>query len=225
MLLSLLFCFLGLARAQDTALPTSAFVSMGWRGYAMAGHISHGPAFAAGASLLHDRLRVGIAGTSRPGPINPATFPLTLDTPYKGQSTLSLRSDGGTTGLLVEAGLPLAQGRLRLSVPLMVGYGGYGFYLVDEDRQTPDGRKPSAWENELMAGTDSAFGVVVDTGLQLAFVAERTVHPTVSARYHSVLGYDAAYADRYAGPTVELGVEVVPRRAGRVPFTPTASRR
>jgi hypothetical protein len=76
-----------------------------------------------------------------------------------------------------------------------------------------------------MAGTDSAFGVVVDTGLQLAFVAERTVHPTVSARYHSVLGYDAAYADRYAGPTVELGVEVVPRRSARRPFTPTDSHR
>jgi hypothetical protein len=64
-----------------------------------------------------------------------------------------------------------------------------------------------------MTGTDSAFGVVVDTVLQLSFVAERTVHLTLLVRYHSVFGYDAAYADRYAGPTVELGIEVVPRRS------------
>ena len=192
--------------------PTTAFVSLRWRGYAMADHLSHGPAFAAGASLLHDRLRVGLAGTSRPGPINPATFPLDLDTPYKGQDTLQLRSDGGTTGLLIEAGLPLAQAKLRVSAPLMSGYGGYGFYLVGEDRETPDGRKPSAWEDELLAGADSAFGIVLDGGLQVAFGADRLVRPTVAARYHAVLGYDATYADRYAGPSVELGIEIVPRR-------------
>jgi hypothetical protein len=162
--------------------------------------------------LLHDRLRVGLAGTSRPGPINPATFPLDLDTPYKGQDTLQLRSDGGTTGLLIEAGLPLAQAKLRVSAPLMLGYGGYGFYLVGEDRETPDGRKPSAWEDELLAGADSAFGIVLDGGLQVAFGADRLVRPTVAARYHAVLGYEATYADRYAGPSVEVGIEIVPRR-------------
>ncbi|MBL8618275.1 MAG: hypothetical protein JNM72_21860 [Deltaproteobacteria bacterium] len=125
-----------------------------------------------------------------------------------------MRSDGGTTGLLIEAGLPLAQGKLRLSAPLLLGYGGYGFYLVGEDRETPDGRKPSAWEDELLAGADSAFGVVVDGGLQLTWGADRVVRPTLAARYHAVLGYEATYADRYAGPSVELGVEVLPRRGG-----------
>lgn len=38
--------------------------------------------------------------------------------------------------------------------------------------------------------------------------------PTLAARYHAVLGYAATYADRYAGPSVEFGVEVLPRRGG-----------
>jgi hypothetical protein len=212
-MITLLSLLCATAQADDRPA-TTAFVALGWRGYAMADHLSHGPAFAAGASLFDDRLRLGLGGTARPGPINPATFPLELDAPYKGQDTLMLRSDGGTTGLLIEAGLPLAQGTLRLSAPLLLGYGGYGFYLVGEDRETPDGRKPSAWEDALLAGADSAFGVVVDGGLQLTLGAERVVRPTVAARYHAVLGYEATYTSRYAGPSVEVGVEVLPRRGG-----------
>ena len=162
--------------------------------------------------MLDDHLRIGIGGTSRPGPINPATFPLKLEQPYKGKKSVLLRSDGGATGLMVDLGLPMASDRLRVSAPIMLGYGGYGFYLVDEDRKTPDGRKPSAWEDQLLSGADSAFGVVVDGGIQVAFAGDHVVRPTVSARYHTVLGYDASYSDRYAGPSVEFGLEVVPHR-------------
>ena len=44
-----------------------AFATLEWRGYAMAEHLSHGPAFAAGVSLWEDHLRIGLAGTARPG--------------------------------------------------------------------------------------------------------------------------------------------------------------
>jgi len=198
------------ARAESRSV--TPFLSMGWRGYAMAGHLSHGPAFGFGASILDDHLRIGIGGTSRPGPINPATFPLKLEQPYKGKKSVQLRSDGGATGLLVDLGLPIAQDRVRVSTPILLGYGGYGFYLVDEDRKTPDGRKPSDWEDKLLSGADSGFGVVVDGGIQAAIAVDRVVRPTVSARFHTVLGYDASFSDRYAGPSVEFGLEVVPPR-------------
>lgn len=191
------------------------FVGVSWRGYAMAEHLSHGPAFTAGASLLDERLRLGVAATTRPGALNPATFALDVSgEPYNGQDTLQLRSDGGTLGLMVAPGAAVLGGRAHLSAPLMIGYGGYGFFLVGDDRQTPDGRKPSAWEDALLDGQDSAFGVVVDGGVQLALGAG-PVRPTASLHYHAVLGYDATYTGRYAGPAVALGVEVVPGLSAR----------
>ena len=201
--------FLGLLSAQARA---GAFVGIEWRGYAMASHLSTGPAASVGASLWDDHVRIGLAGTARPGPINPATFPLALDDgeTYRGQEVIYLRSDGGVTGLHLAVGAPLRGGRWHLSAPLLVGYGGYGFYLTGEDRETPDGQKPSVWEDRLLAGQDSAFGVGVDGGVQLALGAQRAVRPTLAVRYHAILGYDATYTDRYAGPSVSLGIEVVP---------------
>lgn len=43
-----------------------------------------------------------------------------------------------------------------------VGQGGFGSYLESENRETPDGRKPSAWENELLDGRGSSFGLGID---------------------------------------------------------------
>ncbi|MCK6515045.1 hypothetical protein L6R46_08330 [Myxococcota bacterium] len=187
-----------------------AFVSLEWRGYAMAEHLSHGPAFAAGASLWDDHLRIGLAGTARPGPMNPHTF--NFDVPsgdYKGQETLQLRSDGAVTGLTVSPGLDVADGRLHLELPMMLGYGGYGFYLHGEDRVTPDGRKPSAWENELLAEADSAFGVAANVGLRASWAGTALVRPTAGLQTQTVLGYEATMAPRYAGLALSLGVDVV----------------
>ncbi|MFT5681215.1 MAG: hypothetical protein ACI8RZ_002121 [Myxococcota bacterium] len=190
------------------AAPT-AFMGVEWRGYTMADHLSHGPAFTLGASLLEDHLRLGFAATTRPGPINPATFPLDVsESPYNGLDTLQLRSDGGTAGLLIAPGTSI--GRFHLSAPLMLGYGGYGFYLVGEDRVTPDGQKPSVWEDTLLAGKDSAFGLIFDGGLRIALHTDTPIRPTLFAGYHTILGYDGGYTDRYAGATIGLGVEVVP---------------
>ncbi|MFT5583262.1 MAG: hypothetical protein ACI9VR_000840 [Cognaticolwellia sp.] len=181
----------------------------------MAEHLSHGPSLSGGVSLFQDQLRVGIAATTRPGPINPATFPLELDETYKEQDTLQLRSDGGAAGLYIAPGCTLANGRLHLSAPVLFGGGGYGFYLVGEDRKTPDGEKPSVWEDKLLNGADSAFGWALDAGLQLALIPaglgmNGQVRPTIGVHYHTILGYEAAYTDRYQGPSVSLGVEVRP---------------
>ena len=192
----------GIGAAAAAAGP---FVDLEWRGMAMAGHLSHGPAFAAGAALFDDRLRVGLSGFARPGPINPATFAVPAQG-YQGQQTLALRSDGGVMGLQVAPAVHT--GALRVDLPLMVGYGGFGFYLTGDDRRTPDGRKPSAWENELMDGRDSSFGLGVEGGLRVAWRVGAHVAPYVVARYTAILGYDAFVRSDYAGPSLGLGLSV-----------------
>lgn len=187
-----------------TPSPVGVFIDLEWRGNALADHLSHGPGMAAGATFFDDHLRVGLAGFARPGPINPATFP--VDVAYKGEDTVQLRSDGGITGLLVAPGVRI--GSVRLDAPLMVGYGGFGFYLHGENRETPDGRKPSAWENELLDGRDSSFGVGLEGGLRATWRASEHVQPYVAARYTTVLGYDAFVRSDYAGPSLALGLSV-----------------
>jgi hypothetical protein len=181
-----------------------AFVDLEWRGMAMAEHLSHGPGFAFGAAL-GEHLEVGLAGYARPGPINPARFP--VEVPYKGHDEISLRSDGGVVGIFAAPGAPLGP-RLHLSLPLLVGYGGFGFYLHGDDRQTPDGRKPSAWENELLDGRDSSFGLALEGGVRLGWQAGRHVRPFVAARWSTVAGYDTSVRAAYGGPSLGLGLSV-----------------
>jgi hypothetical protein len=180
-----------------------AFVDVEWRGMAMAEHLSHGPGFAVGASLLGGHLQVGVAGYGRPGPINPARF--RVEVPYAGKQEVHLRSDGGAMGLFAAPGAEIVP-RLHLDLPLMVGYGGFGFYLHGEDRETPDGRKPSAWENELLDERDSSFGLALEGGVRLAWQAGRHVRPFVAARWSTIAGYDAFVRPSYGGPSLGLGL-------------------
>ncbi len=193
---------LGVAAAAEPAV--GGYVDLEWRGMGLAGHLSHGPGIGVGASLFDDHLRVGVAGYSRPGPINPQTF--AVDADYDGSSSVNLRSDGGVTGILVAPGTDL--GRWHLDAPFLVGYGGFGFYLHGEDRVTPDGRKPSAWENELFGGRDSSFGVGLDGGLRASFAAGEHVRPYVAARWSTIVGFDTIVTPAYGGPSVALGLTV-----------------
>jgi hypothetical protein len=179
------------------------FVDLEWRVMGLAEHVSHGPGFAAGVSFWQGKLRVGIGGISRPGPWNPATFDVTLENgaTYRGQQTLSLRSDGAMAGPHIALAFPVPRVPwLAVTVPLTIGYGGFGFYLHGEDRDTPDGRKVSEWEDELFAGRDSHLGVVVDGGLRLNVVlpAEPRIRP----------GFDTVVRDSYAGFSGALGLEL-----------------
>ena len=205
-----LLCAAALLLSAPAAAAPGAFVHLDWRGAAMAEHLSHGPGFAAGATLRDDRLRVGLAGTARPGPWNPATFDweLPAGTTWRGQSTLALRSDGGVLGLFVAPRLPVAEGALTLSLPVLIGYGGYGFYLHGADRETPDGRKPSAWENTLLDGADSAFGVALHVGVEGALRTRGAVRPTLGLHHQRILGYEATVMPTYAGFALAVGVDV-----------------
>jgi hypothetical protein len=189
------------------------FIDVEWRVMGIGGHVSHGPAFSAGVSFADGRLRIGLAGFGRPGPWNPATFDVTLadGETYRGQSTLSLRSDGSMLGLHIAGAFEAKRiPWLAVSIPLTVGYGGFGFYLHDADRNTPDGRLVSEWENELFDGRDSHLGVVIDMGIRLGLVLRKTryVRPYIGLMLTVVPGFDTVVRQDYFGFSGALGVEV-----------------
>jgi hypothetical protein len=199
------------APARDRAI--GAFVGTEWRAMALAGHASHGPGFQAGVTLLHGHLKLGLTGVGRPGPINPATFEAMASggQTYKGKSTLSLRSDGNYIGLFVAPvldvpGVPW----LRVELPMSVGQAAYGFYLSGDDRETPDGRRVSAWENELLDGRDSSFAVGAEVGVQVTarLPSVPGMEPYLAAHWAFTLGYDAYVTDDYGGPSVALGMQL-----------------
>ena len=183
----------------------SAFVSLGWRVMGLADHVSHGPDFQAGV-LLFGHLKVGIAGMARPGPINPATFQAAVDPAYRGQSTLQLRSDGAIIGLLLAPTIRV--GRVRLELPVTVGFGAFGFYLNGGKRNTPDGEGVSTWENRLLDNADSSGGIAIDMGFRVAVRTRvQAVHPFVGIHYTAVIGYEATLATSYQGFSGVLGVQ------------------
>jgi hypothetical protein len=190
-----------------------AFVDLEWRLMGLAGHVSHGPAFAAGATFADGFLRVGLGGLGRPGPLNPATFSVVLPpgTTYKGQRRLELKSDGAMLGVHVAFSqrLPFAEA-IALELPITVGYGGFGFYLHGDDRDTPDGRRVSEWEDELFEGKDSFLGMVIDAGLRVGYepAAIPWLKPYVGAAFTIVPGFETIVRDDYLGVSGVLGLEV-----------------
>jgi hypothetical protein len=189
-----------------------AFLDLEWRLMGLAEHVSHGPAFSAGATFFDGFLRVGIGGLSRPGPFNPATFDVTIPEggTYQGQSVVSLRSDGGMAGLHLGLSVPLPLDALAVQMPVTLGYGGFGFYLTGDDRETPDGRRVSEWEDELFDGRDSHIGLVIDVGLRLRYQPKALpgFAPYVGGAYTVVPGFDTIVRRDYAGFSGLLGVEV-----------------
>lgn len=194
-------------------IPVGGFVNLEWRVMGLAEHVSHGPAFAAGVTLLNGMLRFGIGALGRPGPLNPATFnaKLPAGSSYKGKTELSLKSDGAMVGghLGLSFRLPLAE-QLAIQLPLTVGYGGFGFYLHGEDRETPDGRRVSEWEDELFDGKDSFLGVVVDGGLRVGYQPEETpwLRPYAGVGLTIVPGFETTVRDNYWGVSGVLGIEL-----------------
>ncbi|HAA13438.1 MAG TPA: hypothetical protein DCE41_17810, partial [Cytophagales bacterium] len=121
---------------------------------------------------------VGLRSYNRSGPINPhvETYTLPEGVTYKGQSTLQVRADHGAFGLLVSPQFRLGS-KVTLAVPLVFGGMGGGFYLFGEDRDTPDGRRVSEWENDLFGDADSGFGTFLEAGVEARY---RTTIPYVS---------------------------------------------
>ncbi len=202
------------AESADTARDSAVapFVSMEWRLMRLAGHTSHGPGFSAGVTLF-EHFRVGVGGFGRPGPVNPRTFEVGLQDgeSYLGQDVLSLRSDGAVIGLYTSVGFQVpGVSWLHVEVPVIVGSGAFGFYLTGENRETPDGRRVSAWENELLDGRDASGGLAIDGGVRLGLVLDsvRWLRPYAAVHYTTTVGYDAFVRSSYAGPSAALGLNL-----------------
>ena len=119
-----------------------------------------------GVKVWKNRLKIGIHGYGRSGPINAKTF--TIDAyngqNYKGSSTLKLRADWGTVGILIAPTFKVKN--MEIDVPINYGTAAGGFYLFGEDRNTPDGARVSEWENKLMNGEDAAAGSWLEVGVR-----------------------------------------------------------
>jgi hypothetical protein len=147
-----------------------------------------------GLQLFKNHLKIGIMGYGRSGPINPATFETSAynDLVYKGSSKLTLRADHGAFGLLLAPAFRIK--KLAFDVPIGLGMVAGGFYLVGEDRDTPDGRRVSAWENELMNGEDAGFGNMIEAGVRV-FLPTRYngVQYGVGLHYTTTSGWKTYY--------------------------------
>jgi len=195
------------------SVEVGGFVDVEWRVMGLADHVSHGPAFAVGLTFFDGLLRVGVGGLGRPGPINPQTFNVTLPggATYRDQTSVNLRSDGAMVGLHVALAFEMPGAPwLALSVPLTVGFGGFGYYLTGSDRQTPDGRRVSAWENELFNERDSFLGVVIDVGARAHIVLDGVpwMRPYVGVYYTVVPGFETLVRSGYDGVSASLGLEI-----------------
>ncbi|TAE48582.1 MAG: hypothetical protein EAZ89_15130, partial [Bacteroidetes bacterium] len=138
--------------------------------------------------------KAGFSIYQRSGPINPQTFVYALPqgTSYKGQTSVNLRADHGMYGLMLAPtfqipGAPAWQ----IDVPLIAGNVGAGFYLFGEDRMTPDGRRVSEWENDLLGGRDSDFAWAFEGGVRLIVpTGQRESRLALGLHYTRVLGWE-----------------------------------
>ena len=194
------------------AASVGAFVTLEWRAMAIGGHASHGPGLSAGVRLFDGALRIGLTGFARPGPFNPKTFDITPagGATYRGQEQVSLRSDGGFFGLLLESELPWpGLPQLRIVPSVALGNAAFGFYLTGDDRETPDGRRVSAWEDELQDGKDAGVAFAIEPGVRVSWMPNGSfIGPYVAARYLVLVGYDAFALNNYDGFSAALGAEM-----------------
>lgn len=197
---------------HHTESSTAGFVHLGWRVMGIGGHASHGPEFAAGVRLFSGWLRLGIGGYNRPGPLNPKRFEVESSNgvAYKGSETLNLKSDGGVVGLLIGTQIPVTSW-LAIDVPVILGQAAFGFYLAGEDRETPDGRRVSEWENEMQDGRDASFAIGIDAGLRAQFTIDSLpwLRPTIGVHHLFTPGYDAYAKSDYSGFSGSAGLEAV----------------
>jgi hypothetical protein len=199
------------AAAQTRSRGPSFFAGFDYRAMYLADMPSHGFGVQAGALLVNGHLKVGFSAFFRPGPINPATVTVTASggRTYRGSNQLTLRSDGAFIGLLVAPVVSLPGGRFVLEFPVSAGLSAFGFYLTGADRITPDGRRVSAWENELMEGRDSCFTLGVEAGVRLSMRVPGVegVLPYLGVHGHHAIGFDTWASSHYSGVSLALGVQ------------------
>ena len=157
-------------------------------------HIGNSVGASFGMKLWQNRLKIGVNAYGRSGPINPKTFKVEAYNGqiYKGSSTLTLRADYGTIGLMIAPTFKVKN--IEIDVPISYGMGGGGFYLVGDDRNTPDGARVSEWENKLMNGEDAASGSWLEFGVRGFFPTKiEGIQVGAGVHYSMVQGWKTYY--------------------------------
>jgi hypothetical protein len=157
-------------------------------------HVGNSVGASFGMKLWKNRLKIGINAYGRSGPINPKTFTIEAYNGqiYKGSSTLTLRADYGTIGLMIAPTFKVKN--IEIDVPISYGMGGGGFYLVGDDRNTPDGARVSEWENKLMNGEDAASGSWLEFGVRGFFPTKiKGIQVGAGVHYSMVQGWKTYY--------------------------------
>jgi hypothetical protein len=157
-------------------------------------HVGNTVGASFGMKVWKNRLKIGINAYGRSGPINPKTFTVEAynGQTYKGSSTLKLRADYGTIGIMIAPTFKLKN--VEIDVPISYGMGGGGFYLVGDDRNTPDGARVSEWENKLMNGEDAASGSWLEFGVRGFFPTKiKGIQFGAGVHYSMVQGWKTFY--------------------------------
>ncbi len=195
LLITLLILTQILAKAQDNPQPKIGwFITPEVGTMFLEGHVGKTVGASFGVQLFKNHLKVGILNYGRSGPINGATFttPAFNELVYKGKNQLTLRADHGAFGLLVAPSFNIKN--VGFDIPVMVGMVGGGFYLFGKDRETPDGRRVSEWENELMDGRDASFGSALEFGLRSFFPTKIAgIRWGVGLHYTTTQGWETYY--------------------------------
>ena len=171
-------------------------------------HVGHALGFNIGITSKNKKWDIGLRYYGRSGPINlhqEYELVLPAGTTYKGKSVLLLAADHGYFGLELAYLLSLGNDRVKLRFPVSFGQLGAGFYLQNEDRETPDGRRVNEWEDELQGGQDAGFGLSSEIGVQGIFQLSANnelinlaigLHYLNTYDYTSFLGGDDFYNNR-----------------------------
>ena len=159
------------------------------------GHIGNAVGFGIGITNKNKKWDLGIRYYGRSGPINlhqEYELVLPTGTTYKDKSSLFLGNDHAYLGVEVAYNLRLNNERIMLRFPLSFGQFGAGFYMKDEDRVTPDGRRVNEWEDELQGGTDAGFALATEFGAQFIYQIlpnNKHIHLALGATYMNSYGY------------------------------------
>ena len=151
-----------------------------------------------GASLgfkaWKNRLKLGIYTYGRPGPINSQTYTVEASNgqSYKGSTTLTVRADQLSFGLLIAPTFKLKN--WNFDIPLNIGTMGAGFYFAGDDRITPDGDRVSVWENKMMDEKDAGFGTYLEAGVR-TFIPSKNenIQYGVGLHFTTVQGWSTYY--------------------------------
>jgi hypothetical protein len=191
------------------------FLSPSLRVQGTLSQVNAAPAVEVGARFAF--LKVGFSMLYRSAAWSSQRIPFELPQglTYKGKSELELGIQHGWFGLMLAPEVYLDDAeQFALEFPVTAGASFLGSPLMGEDRVTPDGRRVSDWENELLSNADFGFGYLFDFGIRARFAPKEVswLHFVLGGHYSVIGGFDNYAAEKLtlSGPGASIGVSFAP---------------